>query len=134
MSLRHSLSLAIILLSLSFSVGSAFAFLVFLNFFYRYTWTGQNQFTRAIDYVLYYGFPLVVAVLFLASTKLKPIYRVNILVLCVSLSASVYAVELLLESMYVLPSEKKVKEIVVTKEMIERKVPVFEVVRSEEAA
>ena len=42
--------------------------------------------------------------------------------------------EILLESMYVLPSEKKVKELVITKEMIERKVPVFEVVRSEEAA
>jgi ATP-dependent Clp protease ATP-binding subunit ClpX len=42
--------------------------------------------------------------------------------------------EILLDSMYVLPSEKKVKEVVVTKEMIERKVPVFEVVRSEEAA
>ncbi|MEO7659033.1 MAG: ATP-dependent Clp protease ATP-binding subunit ClpX [Pyrinomonadaceae bacterium] len=43
--------------------------------------------------------------------------------------------EILLESMYHLPSEKKVKEIVVTKEMIERKAPVFEVMtRSEEAA
>ncbi len=43
--------------------------------------------------------------------------------------------EILLESMYVLPSEKKVREIVVTKEMIERKVPVFEVMtRTEEAA
>ena len=43
--------------------------------------------------------------------------------------------EILLESMYHLPSEKKVGEIVVTKEMIERKAPVFEVVmRTEEAA
>ena len=43
--------------------------------------------------------------------------------------------EILLESMYVLPSEKKVKEIVLTKEMIEKKVPVFEVMtRAEEAA
>jgi ATP-dependent Clp protease ATP-binding subunit ClpX len=43
--------------------------------------------------------------------------------------------EVLLESMYVLPTEKKVKEIVVTREMIERKAPVFEVVeRSQEAA
>ncbi|MEP6789376.1 MAG: AAA family ATPase, partial [Acidobacteriota bacterium] len=43
--------------------------------------------------------------------------------------------EILLESMYYLPSEKKVKEIVVTKEMIERKAPVFEIVpRTEEAA
>lgn len=42
--------------------------------------------------------------------------------------------EILLESMYVLPSEKKVKDLVITKEMVERKIPVFEVVRSEEAA
>jgi ATP-dependent Clp protease ATP-binding subunit ClpX len=43
--------------------------------------------------------------------------------------------EILLESMYVLPSEKKVKELVITKEMIEHKTPVFEVVpRLEEAA
>ena len=43
--------------------------------------------------------------------------------------------EVLLESMYHLPSEKQVSEIVVTKEMIERKAPVFEVIqRTEEAA
>ena len=43
--------------------------------------------------------------------------------------------EILLESMYHLPTEKSVTELVITKEMIERKVPVFEVVtRSEEAA
>ena len=43
--------------------------------------------------------------------------------------------EVLLESMYHLPSEKKVKEIVVTRDMIERNAPVFEIVpRSEEAA
>jgi len=44
--------------------------------------------------------------------------------------------EILLESMYVLPSEKKVKELVITKDMIERKAPVFDVIapRIEEAA
>ena len=44
--------------------------------------------------------------------------------------------EILLESMYVLPSEKKVKDLVITREMIERKAPVLEVVkpRVEEAA
>ncbi|MGB7207082.1 MAG: ATP-dependent Clp protease ATP-binding subunit ClpX [Pyrinomonadaceae bacterium] len=44
--------------------------------------------------------------------------------------------EILLESMYVLPSEKKVKDILVTKEMIEKKRPVFDVIapRIEEAA
>ena len=44
--------------------------------------------------------------------------------------------EVLLESMYVLPSEKKVKELVITKEMIDRKAPVFDIIgpRIEEAA
>ena len=36
--------------------------------------------------------------------------------------------EILLESMYVLPSEKKVKELVITKDMIERKAPVFDII------
>ncbi|MGH9946900.1 MAG: ATP-dependent Clp protease ATP-binding subunit ClpX [Pyrinomonadaceae bacterium] len=44
--------------------------------------------------------------------------------------------EILLESMYVLPSEKRVKELVITREMIERKAPVLEVIkpRIDEAA
>lgn len=43
--------------------------------------------------------------------------------------------EILLESMYVLPSEKKIKDLLITKEMVERKAPVFDVVgRIEEAA
>jgi ATP-dependent Clp protease ATP-binding subunit ClpX len=44
--------------------------------------------------------------------------------------------EILLESMYVLPSEKKVKELVITKDMVDRKAPVFDIVgpRMEEAA
>jgi len=43
--------------------------------------------------------------------------------------------EILLQPMYVLPSQKKVKELIVTKEMVERKVPALEVIREiEEAA
>ena len=44
--------------------------------------------------------------------------------------------EILLESMYVLPSDNKVKDLLITKEMIERKKPVFDVIvpRIEEAA
>ena len=43
--------------------------------------------------------------------------------------------EILLESMYVLPSEKKVKDLLITKEMVERQAPVFDLVgRIEEAA
>jgi ATP-dependent Clp protease ATP-binding subunit ClpX len=43
--------------------------------------------------------------------------------------------EILLESMYVLPSEKKIKELVVTKDMVEKKTPTFDVIAPiEEAA
>ncbi|KXK00292.1 MAG: ATP-dependent Clp protease ATP-binding subunit ClpX [Acidobacteria bacterium OLB17] len=44
--------------------------------------------------------------------------------------------EILLDPMYVLPGQTNLKEIVITKEMVERKVPVFEVAdsRQEEAA
>ena len=43
--------------------------------------------------------------------------------------------EILLEPMYDLPSQKRVKELVITKDMVERKAPVFDVIsRIEEAA
>ncbi len=43
--------------------------------------------------------------------------------------------EILLESMYVLPSEKKVKDLVITKDMVERKKPAFDIISPiEEAA
>jgi ATP-dependent Clp protease ATP-binding subunit ClpX len=42
--------------------------------------------------------------------------------------------EVLLESMYVLPSQKKVKELVITKEMIERKAAPLEVLREVDEA
>ena len=44
--------------------------------------------------------------------------------------------EILLESMYVLPSDKKVKELLITRDHVERKAPVFDLVgpRIEEAA
>jgi ATP-dependent Clp protease ATP-binding subunit ClpX len=43
--------------------------------------------------------------------------------------------EILLEAMYELPSQKKIKELIITKDMVERKAPALEVVREiEEAA
>jgi len=43
--------------------------------------------------------------------------------------------EILLQPMYLIPSQKKVKELIITKEMVERKAPAFEVVRElDEAA
>ena len=39
--------------------------------------------------------------------------------------------EILLQPMYVLPSQKKVKELLITKEMVERKAPALEIIREE---
>jgi ATP-dependent Clp protease ATP-binding subunit ClpX len=36
--------------------------------------------------------------------------------------------EILLDSMYFLPSEKNVKELMITREMVERKAPVFDII------
>ena len=42
--------------------------------------------------------------------------------------------EILLESMYVLPSEKQVKDLVITREMVERKAPILDVISPIEQA
>ncbi len=43
--------------------------------------------------------------------------------------------EILLQPMYVLPSQKRVKELIITKDMVERKAPALEVIRElDEAA
>ena len=42
--------------------------------------------------------------------------------------------EILLQPMYVLPSQKRVKELIITKDMVERKTPALEVVRDMEEA
>ncbi len=43
--------------------------------------------------------------------------------------------EILLQAMYELPSQKKVKELIITEEMVERRAPALEVIREiEEAA
>ena len=43
--------------------------------------------------------------------------------------------EVLLQPMYLLPSQKKIKELIITKDMVERKAPAFEIVRElDEAA
>jgi len=42
--------------------------------------------------------------------------------------------EILLQPMYVLPSQKKVKELVVTKDMVERKAPALEIIREVDEA
>jgi lysophospholipase L1-like esterase len=57
--------------------------------------------------VLYYVVPALLAILLLASLKLKAAYKINLAVLCVSLVASAYAAELILRSTSSAPSGSK---------------------------
>jgi len=76
--------------------GGTLLLLVFFFFFYHYTWAGQRQFTSPTGIVLYYVMPILLASLLFASLKLNPTRKINLVILCFSLLASMYAGELLL--------------------------------------
>src|SRR5215813_2996147 len=70
--------------------------LVFLYFFYHYTWSGQRQFDSSMGLILYYLVPAILTGLLLASLRLKPAKKINIALLGLSLTASLYTAELFL--------------------------------------
>ena len=76
--------------------GSALALLVFVNFFYWYSVTGQRQFTSSFYVVLYYVLPLTMAAALFAALRLQPVHKINLLMLLVASCTAVYAMELFL--------------------------------------
>jgi hypothetical protein len=76
--------------------GAALSLLVFGYFFYSYTLTGQRQFVSAGYAVLYYALPLATAAALLASLRLPPARRLDLLILCCSLGLSIYGMEVAL--------------------------------------
>jgi hypothetical protein len=76
--------------------GALAAVLVFLYFFYRYTWSAERQFTSVAARLLYYGVPVTIAVILLAALRLKRDHRINLAIVSVVLVLSVYAGELVL--------------------------------------
>jgi len=74
--------------------------LVFLSFFYNYSWTGRREFSESFYIILYYVFPLGLSVLLFASLRLSAIHKVNLLVFLVASTASMCGAELFLESRY----------------------------------
>jgi hypothetical protein len=69
---------------------------VFVYFFYWYTITGQRRFVSWITAAAYYGLPLTVAAALLASLRLTPGRRLNLLILCCSTTLCLYGLELAL--------------------------------------
>jgi hypothetical protein len=66
---------------------------VFLYFLYHYGWLKDRRFTDSSGVVLYYLLPVGLAILLIASLKLKPAHRVNLAILYLSITASFYLAE-----------------------------------------
>ena len=80
------------------AAGALLCMLAFAYFFYVYTLTGERTFVSWSYAALYYALPLTAAVALLASLRLRPEYRVKLLLLCSSVVISLYVLEFGLES------------------------------------
>ncbi len=77
--------------------GGAFLCIVaFLYVIYYYGWTAQRNFSSPLGMIVYYGVPAVSASLLFAFLGRSPEFKVNAALLCLSLTASVYGLELFL--------------------------------------
>ena len=72
-------------------VGSA---LLWCYVLYHYGWTEERHLVGSVGIVVYYVFPPGLAALLFASIRLKPVYKITLAVLCLFMTASLYAVEL----------------------------------------
>ena len=78
--------------------GAVLSLLVFFHYFYYYEWTKQRQFGSSFD-LLWISciFPLGLASFLLAALRFKPVRKVNLVILFVTVAASVYGAELFFE-------------------------------------
>jgi lysophospholipase L1-like esterase len=76
--------------------GGALFILVWVCFIYGYVWREVKPFSSATNIVLYIVCPALVASVLFASLRLRPAYRINLVIFLSSVGISVYTVELLL--------------------------------------
>jgi len=81
------------------ATGTALASTIFLRFVYQ-GWSGLRTVAGPLDAVLYYVCPLSLVILLLASFKLRPDRKAQLALVGLSVTASLYGLELLLESKY----------------------------------
>lgn len=73
--------------------GGVASLLVSFYFFYHYGWTGERHFTSWMGMVLYYALPVVFAALLFCALRLRPSYKINVVLGLASIVISIYAVE-----------------------------------------
>ena len=92
---RHDLKAAKFADVVLFTGGLACA-LTFVYLVYSYTLTGRKYFTSLVGMSLYLGFPVAVAALLFTALQLRSSHKINLALSILSISASVYAADLLL--------------------------------------
>ena len=75
------------------AAGAVLVLSVCLRFLYQGL-SGERQFNTPFDLVLYFGLPIGVAALLLASLRLNSLKKLELLMVCTSLTLSMYALEL----------------------------------------
>jgi PAS domain S-box-containing protein len=77
--------------------GAAFlCLLLFTKFIYEYGWTARKAFSTSVFMVVYWVVPAILASIFFGLLQRSRELRMNVALLCVSITASIYAVETLL--------------------------------------
>ena len=67
---------------------------------YYYGWRGERSFSSPVGPILFYGLPAIIASLSFAALRLRPSYRINLVLFTVSMNVLVLATELLLPFSY----------------------------------
>jgi PAS domain S-box-containing protein len=99
--------------------GAFLCLVVLLYFFYYYGWTAQRSFSRPLGMVVYYGLPAGMAILLFSFLRRSPEFKVNAALLCLSLTMSAYAGELLLrltDSTLLSPAKPVMADVLTSKE------------------
>ncbi len=78
--------------------GAFLCILVSFYVLYHYAWMAERQFSNSISKALYYFVPVSLASFLSVSLRFRPPYKINLALLCVSLAASLYGIELFLQS------------------------------------
>jgi hypothetical protein len=78
--------------------GGAFCVLAWLYVAYYYGWAKTRLLANPVGMATYYVLPAILAILFFASLRLKPAYKINVALSCLSLVAAIYATEILLRT------------------------------------
>src|SRR5262249_19157875 len=77
---------------------------VLIYFLYYYAFTRQRQFSSWAGVLVYYVFPAVLAVLFLAALLARDHTKIRLALLVCSITASIYSLEIFLSMWSSLPS------------------------------